>query len=169
MTDHSDPILKQTHYVDRTGWPKGPWDDEPDRVEWRDEATKLPCLIVRQGNSGHLCGYVGVPPGHMLHGKGYDEVDFADEEYYGPHGGLTYAEACAGRVCHIPQPGEPDTVWWLGFDCAHSGDSRPGDARYGDGVRIKEYKTVDYVRAECTKMAAMIIAKPALCKGWRGE
>jgi hypothetical protein len=24
--------------MDRSGWPKGPWDDEPDRHEWRTKA-----------------------------------------------------------------------------------------------------------------------------------
>jgi hypothetical protein len=35
--------------VDRTGWPPGPWDDEPDRIEWIDEATGQPCLMRRNG------------------------------------------------------------------------------------------------------------------------
>ena len=34
--------------VDKRGWPSGPWMDEPDYVQFQDEAT----------------GYVGVPDGH---------------------------------------------------------------------------------------------------------
>lgn len=70
------------------------------------------CLI-RRTNIGIWCGYVAVPPGHPWHGKHYDAVD-ADV-----HGGLTYAEPCSGEICHVPQPGESDDVWWLGFDCGH--------------------------------------------------
>ena len=29
-------------------------------------------------------------------------------------------------ICHIPDQGEPDDVWWLGFDCLHGGDLAPG-------------------------------------------
>lgn len=35
----------------------GEWKDEPDKIQWQDEATGFPCLIVR-GPSGALCGYV---------------------------------------------------------------------------------------------------------------
>jgi len=64
---------------------------------------------------------VAVPPGHPFHGKGWKEV----EDHLEIHGGITYAEACAGHICHVPEPGEPDNVWWLGFDCAHAFDRRP--------------------------------------------
>ncbi len=33
--------------VDKTGWGEGPWQSEPDKRQWQDEATGLPCLIVR--------------------------------------------------------------------------------------------------------------------------
>jgi hypothetical protein len=54
-------------------WPAGPWLEEPDKIQWIDEATGLDCLIVRQSESGHLCGYAGVPPGHPLHGAPHSE------------------------------------------------------------------------------------------------
>ena len=52
-------------FIDRSDWLPGPWDDEPDRVEWRDEATGLPCLL-RRGSPfiGVWCGYVALPPDH---------------------------------------------------------------------------------------------------------
>jgi len=108
------------HAVDRTGWPPGAWDNEPDRDEWR--AHGFPCLIVRN-RYGALCGYVGLPPGHPLHGKDYSDDETADLDV---HGGLTYANACAGHICHVPREGEPAEVWWLGFDCGHSCDIQPG-------------------------------------------
>lgn len=30
------------------------------------------------------------------------------------------------RICHLPEPGRPEKVWWFGFDCAHAGDVSPG-------------------------------------------
>jgi hypothetical protein len=81
--------------VDKAEWVRGPWDDEPDKLQWQDEETSLPCLIVR-GPAGALCGYVGVPKEHPLHGKDYDgayDVIYTGEE--GVHGGLTFAGPCA--------------------------------------------------------------------------
>jgi hypothetical protein len=113
-----DPIEKT--FIDKTGWVDGPWMHEPDRIEWRHEAApSLACLIVR-GHLGALCGYVGLPPGHPWHGKDYGADDMSPDV----HGGLTFAAPCDedGRICHVPQPGEPADVWWLGFDCGHGGD-----------------------------------------------
>lgn len=76
------------HTVDKSGWGQGPWQDEPDKKQWLDEATGLPCLIVR-GPTGSLCGYVGVPATHRYYGSDYDHVQ-ADA-----HGGLTFAGKCA--------------------------------------------------------------------------
>ena len=142
--------------INRTGWPAGPWDTEPDRVEWRDEVTKLPCLIIRN-HFGGLCGYVGVPPGHLWHGKDCDDVPAK------VHGGLTYASKCAGHICHVPLPGEPDNVWWLGFDCVHSDDLVPGmlhyqvhDEQYPLLLHDGQYRDMTYVRREVTDLARQI-------------
>lgn len=111
----------------------GPWDDEPDKAQWVDEATGLPCLIVRN-RLGALCGYVGVSAGHPFFEKGYDDVPVD------VHGGLTFSGKCQPepigdvldrrdpeeRVCHVVDPGEDDNVWWLGFDTAHMNDLVPG-------------------------------------------
>ena len=37
---------------DKRTWPRGVWDDEPDKKQWRDEATGYPCLIVRNQSMG---------------------------------------------------------------------------------------------------------------------
>jgi hypothetical protein len=141
--------------VDREGWPAGPWDGEPDRIEWRHRG--LPCLIVRNGN-GALCGYAGVPPRHPWHGLEYDGID-ADV-----HGGLTYAAACAGHICHVPAPGEPDDVWWLGFDCGHAFDITPRFMSPALAEIIRRsplehaYHTIDYVKAEVERLADQALA-----------
>jgi hypothetical protein len=152
MTD----TIEYHSVVDKADWSRGPWDNEPDKKQWKDDATALPCLIVR-GPSGALCGYVGVPTGHPWHGKDYDNCD-AD-----CHGGLTYAAGCshhadpAQGICHIPGANEPDDVWWFGFDCAHSGDltsmSSPEYIRERYQRRGDVYRDAAYVERECAKLA----------------
>lgn len=73
---------------DKSEWGAGPWHSEPDKRQWRDPVTGLPCLIVR-GPSGALCGYVGVSSSHPLFQKDYDSADVE------VHGGLTFASKCA--------------------------------------------------------------------------
>ena len=153
--------------IDRValGWPAGPWDGEPDKVQWPDAATGLPCLAVRNPRFGNWCGYVGLPPGHQMHGKGCsdDGLDFD------VHGGLTFAAPCSPGddetqgICHIPAPGEPDHVWWFGFDCAHAWDFSPQDVKYeaerGYPFTImadQQYRTLAYVRQQCVALAAQV-------------
>jgi hypothetical protein len=143
--------------VDRSGWVRGPWDGEPDRVEWKTGAG-LPGLIVRQQSSGHLCGYVAVTNEHPLYGKGYSDPYPIGVHSIEVHGGITYAEKCQGHVCHVPAPGEPDDVWWLGFDAHHYGDASPryeSDPRYGNDPG-STYKTVGYMRAEVERLASQL-------------
>lgn len=52
----------------KLAWGDGAWVDEPDKAQWQDETTGLPCLLVRNPG-GALCGYVGVYPTHPYHGK----------------------------------------------------------------------------------------------------
>jgi hypothetical protein len=151
-------------FVDKSAWPThGDWLNEPDKVQWIDQATGLDCLIHR-GPSGALCGYVGVPPGHKFHGEGYDGVRFlnsdGEEDYPDVHGGLTFADACSetvredgGGICHVPYPGRPADVWWLGFDCAHAVDFCPKRDEDGDyGV----YRNLAYVRQQVASLAKQL-------------
>jgi hypothetical protein len=159
--------------MDRTSWGPGPWDGEPDKAYWIDEATGFPCLAVRPMPSiGSWCGYVAVPPGHPLHGKDYSTIPDIDV-----HGGLTFSSFCQedgpveSRVCHTPEPGQPANVWWLGWDCAHASDVSPGlnallqtltwltEQPVSDGLMA--YRTLDYVRGECTRLGAQLKALEA--------
>lgn len=92
--------------VDKSTWGRGPWADEPDKIQYQDEATGLPCLIVRSP-VGALCGYVGVPEGHPWFGIAYNErtdrapeTDDHDwsaerpESVIDVHGGLTFSGFC---------------------------------------------------------------------------
>ncbi len=141
------------HSVDKSSWGPGAWQNEPDRKEWVDAATGFPCLAHRNEHGGNWCGYVAVPPGHPAHGKDYDDVDVS------VHGGLTYANQCSGNICHVPALGEPENVYWLGFDCHHCNDLAPGYAsrhptmpKFGYDV----YRTLEYVEAECASLAAQL-------------
>jgi hypothetical protein len=150
--------------MDKSTWGPGPWQNEPDKEQWQDQATGYACLIKRSGLSGALCGYVGVPEGHPWHGKHYEDVD-ADA-----HGSLTYASSCqegpeGETICHVPAPGEPEPLWWLGFDCAHAWDLGPAmEARERERgwppIHMPDttYKTVGYVKAECARLAGQAAA-----------
>jgi len=159
-------------YVDKADWERGEWDGEPDKIQFQDEKTGMPCLIVR-GPSGALCGYVGVNPGHPFYEQEYDgcRLKNDDDEYIDVHGGLTFSGFCHENadnhgICHLPDEGEEKKVWWLGFDCAHSGDYCPAHSRYGREFRRHEfesYKALGYVRHQVRKLAAQI-ANPELCE-----
>lgn len=154
-----------TGVKDRSQWGHGEWSAEPqDKVQWQDEATGLPCLAVRN-HSGAWCGYVGVAEGHPAFGKDYSDVSQADGEYIEVHGGLTFSDFCADTkdeaegICHVAAPGEPDRVWWLGFDCAHYLDLTPGDAARGYSWSGEgTYRTLDYVKRQCLLLAAQLKA-----------
>lgn len=152
--------------IDKSRWGHGPWQSEPDKAQWVDEATGLDCLIVRQPRSGHLCGYVGVGPDHPWHGKDYS----ADGVDVRVHGGLTFSEACAESddpargICHVAEPGRPEHVWWFGFDCAHGGDYSPANAILAETHPVfarsdfEEYRTRSYVEREIRYLARQIAA-----------
>jgi hypothetical protein len=137
----------------------GPWCDEPDRVEF--EAHGLPCLL-RRNDLGAWCGYAAVPPGHPLHGQRYDCPDLD------AHGGITFAGPCHGEICHVPRPGQPDNVWWFGFDCAHCFDLVPGmekllkESREQLGLsghRFRsEYRDLAYVTEQTESLAEQLAA-----------
>ena len=84
------------------------------------------CLIIRRGDNSldrnknyeeisqgklfHLCGYVGIPEGHIL----FNVNDLGDLPIE-CHGGITFC----GFHCNINLP---QNIRWLGFDCAHVHD-----------------------------------------------
>lgn len=156
--------------IDKSDWPRGQWDDEPDKMQWQDEATGLPCLIVR-GPAGALCGYVGVGPTHPWFGIGYSECPSVCEDVYCDHspgaavrchGGLTFSDKCdeeasEGRgICHIAEPGDFEPAWWFGFDCGHSCDLIPSHREWGAWFPSATYKGVAYVRGQVTELARQI-------------
>lgn len=163
MGEAAMQVLEQTFLHDKAWrWGPGPWQDEPDKVQWPDEATGLPCLIVRN-HIGTLCGYVGVAEGHPLFEKDYDEPDIE------VHGGLSYSAFCDEyeNICHKVEPGENDRVWWFGFDCGHTWDIVPAMANRErvlgwDPIIIPDsvYRDIAFVKVECRSLAAQLAAYP---------
>ena len=184
---------KEWSFMDKTEWGEGPWMREPDKRQFVDVATGLPCLIHRN-HSGALCGYVGVTEGHPLFGQSYSTrvakpVGFENRKATDTtpaiavliealredkddtislelaievHGGLTYSGPCrpvrkdGGGVCHVPDPGEPDNVWWFGFDCAHAGDAMPQYNSLHNFNRDDSYRDIDYVTRQCGALALQL-------------
>ena len=148
--------------IDKSTWGDGPWLTEPDKVQYPDEATGLPCLIVRN-RLGSLCGYVGVDEGHPL-------FQSHDTDHLDVHGRVTFHGMCIDgpegeMICHIPDDGEPDHVWWIGFDCGHFMDVSPAmllrERELFPGVPFPEfpeqrYKTLEYVKDEIAQLAQQI-------------
>lgn len=151
---------KEWTYVDRSKWPEEfikLYASEPDKRQWIDVETGLPCLIVR-GGGGALCGYVGISKSHPYFEKSYNDVDVD------VHGGLTFSEHCMPHkdnpergICHIVEDGDDDNIWWLGFDCGHSGDIHPGyKHHYSGGYGYSSYKDIGYVAHEVKKLAKQL-------------
>ena len=151
---------------DKSKWPRGEWDDEPDKVQWQDEETGLPCMLVRN-RMGALCGYVGLSPSHPFYEKGYDD---GPNDKVNVHMGFTFAEFCQDKtgcpdlerlesegICHVVEEGEEEKIWWLGFDCNHAWDFAPGYHLPNHFPRTDEtYKNVHFVKQECASVAMQL-------------
>lgn len=117
-------------------------------VAWTTKAG-LPAVIRRVPGSevdfravmdsvrnGWRCGYVGVPAGNLYYGK--DNLgDVGDLEV---HGGVTFSAEDLRGVQGVD--------WWLGFDCAH----------YGDTIAVC---TLEYCMKQCEHLAEQIVQKGA--------
>lgn len=125
-----------------------PWLTEPDRKEWT--AHGFPCLIIRQRSGGHLCGYVGVSKGHPAYEQSYSDSNGIINDL-SVHGGITFNEHGAGMY--------PGGFYWIGFDCAHSGDFSPlYHKKYGFDFDGETYKDMDYVTEETENLAEQLAA-----------
>lgn len=138
------------NFCDKTKWSEGEWTKEPDKKQWLDKKTGLPCLIVRNHALGFLCGYVGVDRHHPAYGQQYDKVE-AD-----CHGGLTYSGECGGHICHKAEEGEDDNIWWLGFDCGHGWDKIPYEIPFYKERGGNDYRNLAFVEKQCRKLAEQL-------------
>lgn len=140
-----------------------PWRGEPNLVRWRDLSTGYQCVIAR-GPMGALCGYVRVPRNHPWHGKPFSRRCI--ERRIAVHGGLTFSGRLRSRVMKRGH--------WFGFDCGHFCDLMPAmvalratlPPALAESLRIQQtgrfaevYRTIEYVRAECTALAQQLAEK----------
>lgn len=151
--------------IDYTPWPEGPWSEEPDLMVWRFPEVGYLAAIVRQAHSGHLCGYVAAPKDHPVRESDTDYDGFPDDLV--AHGGVTFF----GGVPSVSYGAELSDLidtedaldFWVGFDCAHSGDARPGSSR---PIRDhEEYKGVAYTRHHVKLLARQMweLEEGSLC------
>lgn len=144
-----------THGIlSRTGWRKGPWDDEPeDQIYWIDPETKLDCLAMRN-DVGQWCGYVGVPFASKYYG-----VDINGIELIGIPNEITYADSSSGDRSRIRAflKGRPEVVWWIGFDTGGLSSDCPAHkpiSQMRGGIDWKPvYKDMIFVCARVTSLA----------------
>jgi hypothetical protein len=134
---------KQYWTLDTSDLPQGEWMHEPDKKQWEDPETGLPCLALR-GRIVAWCGYVGIDDTHPFYGLHYEDIPSLDA-----HGGVTYSGPGwgHGKAEEINDPDfrdralyfgidslslnvdtgsdERKPLWFFGFDCAHAGDYYP--------------------------------------------
>lgn len=152
----------------KTDWGDGPWQQEPDIMLWVDPLSGIQCMVAR-AHGGHLCGYVGLPPGHPLHGEEASHVEFR------AHGGINFARGFPLSSFRVDPPLTDSTeYWWLGFDCGHSWDYSPAVAAHFKQLAAQTgralfsqlpgfceprgYCIIEYVKEEVTDLAAQIHA-----------
>jgi hypothetical protein len=159
----SETVQAWSMPAEKADLPQGPWQYEPDKIQWVDQATGLPCLIVRN-HLGALCGYAGVTPGHPFYRKRHDEDDVELQ----CRREINYSAACDHArhpwqgICHIPEPGATDDVWWFGFDCMRCFDLVPAfisrspvDRFFEQRMRLG-YRDVTWVARAVTEFAAQL-------------
>lgn len=117
-----------------------PWTQEPNYAEFT--LNGFTCIIRRPIDKAHLCGYVGLPEGHKFFSKHYVEIE-ADV-----HGGLTYAS-------HGMAEYNGPRLWWIGFDCHHSGDFSPFYSTLAD-ARVEVYRTFGYVFSQLQSLTTQL-------------
>lgn len=141
-------IIRSELLLDKSDWLPGPWVDEPDIVEWVDEGTRLPCLILRAPNLGYLRGYVGVPPGHLAWGMHYNDLHQVKV-----HAGLDFN----GPINHALDTHAD--YWVFGFYCAHILDKYDFANPHGEIPRLagREYRDVEYCMDQCRRLASQLI------------
>lgn len=141
----------ETRIYEKEKWGPGPWQTEPDRMDWIHAGFS--CFALRN-DFGIWCGYVGVPKEHPDYEKSHGDMSV------NVHGGLTYSNKCQGPICHVPKDGMPADVWWFGFDSGHADDLSPSiTAVLGDSasfLKYQVYRDADYIKKETNHLAEQL-------------
>lgn len=120
------------------------WLSEPNKLEWEYEGYR--CVIIRNSNYGHLCGYVKVQYGHPWWGQNVGDDSINDIEV---HGGITFSDNYLPikpyvRICNY---------WWLGFDAGHYDDIFPFGDKFDTTITNATYKNIEFIKNETEKLA----------------
>lgn len=136
--------------VDRTGWAKGPWDDEPDRIAWKT-LSGLHAMVSRN-KLGALSGHVAIPADHP-----YWQMP-AHQIRMHPHR-ITYAGEKP-----LDQPPPRKHRWWIGFHYCHGGNYAPVIGRALKTYEARppagdeKYYDIGMAIHECEKIARELVA-----------
>jgi hypothetical protein len=106
----------------------------------KDWITKagLRAVVLFNEHGEFRCGYVGVEKDSGYYGIQYNDIS----EHLSVHGGVTFSG---------PLNGLPKNIWWIGYDCAHSGD-RIKNLREDGAVE----RSLEYCVDECESMARQL-------------
>lgn len=173
-------------YFDKTRWPEGPWQTEPDAVAWVDGKSKLNCAMSRHELTGTWRGYVAVDPLHPLHGRSYRHRIAIPESIreraiemwrdFSPVDMMLNAEWIKNNQAEIgllmPAHGsityageDTEGFWWFGFDCMHGLDIMPAVFEFIPAFWSRQtYRDHDYVHGIVTRLASAIIELGQLVK-----
>jgi len=172
--------------------PIAAWEREPTDLRFTDDATGLPCAMIRHREMRTWCGYIGVLHTHPWHRLAYQTPVKAPSPLINrpvsihelgainvfcaaasakPEQGIWPIDVlvrCHGGITFSDVAyweNEDRASWWFGFDCSHGGDYIPAlAANYGlaNGV----YRDAEYVQHCCAKAAADIsLAAKAATRG----
>jgi hypothetical protein len=112
-TDSARPHFTEDDFMrDKKLWGPGPWQDEPDQLDFMIEGY---LCQLRRGQMGGWCGYVLVPEGHPW----FDNRPraYADAQV---HGGISYGQrTCASCDAQV------GAQYSVGFGYMHAGDYCP--------------------------------------------
>jgi hypothetical protein len=129
-----------------------PWENEANRYHFHfiDNVSMYEMFIYRHSTMKHLCGYVKLPESHPLFGISQRDSNVYDS--INVHGGVSFTGTLdTGNNLHVHH----ETDFLVGFDCAHADDLIPNlseELVRGDEV----YRDIDYVVAECIKLARQL-------------
>ena len=115
--------------------------------------------VIYMTETGHHCGYVGVPENHPAYGMGYSDDALESIEV---HGGLTYSSQNEDYPVTSETP-----IQWFGYDCGHAWDA-PSPEHYDTlSENMKKYsrrgelgsvfRDVEYCTKECESLGKQLL------------
>ena len=108
----------------------------------RYKENGLDC-VIRENHFGYLCGYIFIPEDHPERNSELENIDV--------HGGITYKDV---ELFNVINSGKGI---WIGFDCAHYGDSSNPELRSSIiDFPNSTYKDIAYVRNEISNIIKQV-------------